>query len=211
MKALESTPWSINLNRISRGSLYSPPLLKFSTRRVGPSFLDTTIPLLSKALDECPAFLLSSTRQFLCPWGSSSQQSFIPEGSAPRSDSLPYFDRKSTPLVRPTKSARAGEVGVRMSLVWLSNSVVSPFWDRSRLFHLALCGCFKVSILVKMLPTGWGLFCIPSIDRWYSFHMRTMFKTFGPLLTAVNALCQVWKNHKPERFLNVFTAIKCIC
>ena len=27
-----------------------------------------------------------------------------------------------------------------------------------------------------------------SIDSWYSFHMPTMFKTFGPLLTAVNAL-----------------------
>ena len=26
------------------------------------------------------------------------------------------------------------------------------------------------------------------IDSWYSFHMPTMFKTFGPLLTAVNAL-----------------------
>lgn len=153
VKALESTPWSIKLNRISRGSLDSPPLLKFSARRVGPGFLDTTILLLSKALDECPAFLLSRTRQFLCPWGST-QQSFLQEVSAPRSDTLPFFGRKGTPLVRPTKRARVEGGGDRMSLVWLSNSVVSPFWDGSSLFHLALCGCFKVSILVKMLPTG---------------------------------------------------------
>ena len=110
VKALESPPWSINLNRISRGSLDSPPLLKFSTRRVWPGFLDTTIPLLSKALDGCPAFLLSRTRQFLCPWGST-QQSFLQEGSAPRPDILPFFVRKSTPLVRPTKRARRGGGG----------------------------------------------------------------------------------------------------
>ena len=31
---------------------------------------------------------------------------FLQEGSAPRSDTLPYLDRKGTPLVRPTKRAR---------------------------------------------------------------------------------------------------------
>ena len=54
------------------------------------------------------------------------------------------------------------------------------------------------------------LFRIPSIDKWYPFHIPSLWA--ASLLTASNALCLFWNKNKSlnqEVFPDFFTTIKC--
>ena len=55
------------------------------------------------------------------------------------------------------------------------------------------------------------LFRIPSTDKWYPFHIPCL-DLYMHLSTAVNLLSIKYEQiAKPERFLDLFTAIECIC
>ena len=68
----------------------------------------------------------------------------------------------------------------------LRSEVQTPFWQKRYLFR------------------------IPSIDKWYPFHIPSLWA--ASLLTASNALCLSWNKNKSlnqEVFPDFFTTIKC--
>ena len=68
----------------------------------------------------------------------------------------------------------------------LRSEVQTPFWQKRYLFR------------------------IPSIDKWYPFHIPSLWA--ASLLTASNALCLFWNKNKSlnqEVFPDFFTSIKC--
>ena len=157
VKALESTPWSTYLKWYLQGEvrLCSAAILKFATRRAGLGVLDSTIPLLSKASMRVPLSSWQGCTTFFASGGGGYTTKFFTHGqAAPQAEYKPFFKEKVPLLWGPLTSREGGGGGYACPLFWISNSVVLPFWDWRSLFHLALCGCFKVMSLSECYQPG---------------------------------------------------------
>ena len=112
-------------------------------------------PASIKSFDEGPAFIMSRMHHFFCLGGGGLNKVFYTRAGCAPSLVYTIFYRKGTPFVRPSNiEGRGGGGGYACPLFWISKSVVLPFWDRRSLFHLALCGCFKVMSLSECYQQG---------------------------------------------------------